>query len=195
MPISAIYDVKGGTLAQYDQIIEALGALIPAPGSLGHIATATPDGFLVCDIWESQEALDSFAQHLIPRTEAAGIGRQSSPLMGRVENMLAAENANELPAVAILYSFPGMTAARYHEVLSHVKFEGAPPAARRAHIASETAGGMFIAGVWESEAAFRAFEPVLHAALAACGVDATTPVIGQIHKIGLMPGGVQSAHA
>ena len=195
MPISAIYNIRGGTLAHYDRIIAALGKHANSPGGIAHIAAATPDGILVCDIWESQEALDNFARHLGPLAEAAGIGSQNSPLMGRVENMSITENDNDMPAVAILYSIPGMSVARYRELLSQVKFEGSPSTARRAHIACETAEGMFIVALWESEAAFRAFEPAINAAFAATGVNGASPVIGQIHRAGFMPGAFQSVRA
>lgn len=195
MPISAIYNVRGGTIAQYDQVIEALGEHANSPGGLAHIAAATPDGFLVCDVWESQGAFDSFAANLLPCIEAAGIAGQAALLMGRVENMFVAENANDMPTVAILYSFPGMSAARYREVLSRLKHEWIAPVARRAHIAMQTAEGMVVIAVWESEPAFRAFEPAVRAAFAVSGVDDASPVIGQIHRIGFTPGVVQGAYA
>lgn len=195
MSISAIYNVKGGTLAQYNQIIEALGKHVPAPGGLAHIATATPEGFLVCDVWESQEAFDNFSAILGPAAAAAGIGNQDAPLMGRVVNMFVTDKAAEVPSVAILYSFPGMSVDRYRDVLGQVKFEGLPPTARRAHIASETAEGIVVVAVWEKELAFREFEPALREAFTATGVDKAVPVVGQIHRIAFSPDVVQTAPA
>ncbi len=195
MPISAIYNATGGTLAQYDKIIEALGEHSNSPGGLAHITAATADGFLVCDIWESQEAYDNFASHLRPGVEATGIGSRITMLMGRVENMTIADDDNDMPTVAIFYLFSRMTVAQYHQVASQVKFEGSSPTARRAHIACETAEGMFVVSLWESEAAFRAFEPAIQSAFAACGVDAAVPVIGRIHRVGFKPGGAPPAPA
>lgn len=195
MPISATYNVKGGTLAQYDKIIQGLAELSAAPGGLAHIATATPDGFLVCDIWESQEAFDNFAPNLGPHAEAAGIGDRAAPFLGHVENLIITEKINELPAVAVLYSFPGMSLQQYHDVLSHVKFDTLPPATRRAHIASESPEGIFVLAIWESEAAFRAFEPALRAAFQAANVEFATPVIGKVHRIAVSPDAALTAHA
>ena len=193
MPISATYNVKGGTLAQYDQIIKGLAELAAAPGGLAHIATATPDGFLVCDIWESQEAFDSFAPNLGPHVEEAGIGDRAAPFVGHVENLIITDKINQLPAVAVIYSFPGMSLEQYHDVLSRVKFDSS---SRRAHIASETPEGMFVIAIWESEAAFHTFEPALRAAFAAAGVEYATPVIGKVHRIAVSPdAALTTAHA
>ena len=197
MPISAIHDVKGGPFAQYDQIIEALGEHAQSPGGLAHIATATPDGFLVCDIWESQEDFENFLPQLLPRAEAAGLAPQTAPKLGRVEKLIVSDDANTLPAVAVLYSFAGMTVAQYYDLLASVNADGPPPITRRAHIASETADGIFVLGVWESEPAFHDFEPLIQRAFAACGVAGAAPVIGQIHRLAFIPGAGlhQPAHA
>jgi heme-degrading monooxygenase HmoA len=195
MPISATYNVKGGTLAQYDKIITGLAELAAAPGGLAHIAAATPDGFLVCDIWESQEAFDNFAPNLGPHAEAAGIGDRAAPFLGHVENLIITEKINQMPAVAVIYSFPGMSVQQYHDVLSHVKFDALPESTRRAHIASETPEGMFVVSIWESEAAFRSFEPALRAAFEAANVKFATPVIGKIHRIVVSPDAALSARA
>jgi heme-degrading monooxygenase HmoA len=192
MPVSATYNVKGGTTAQYDQIIKGLAELAAAPGGLAHIATVTPDGFVVCDIWESQEAFDNFAPNLGPHAEAAGIGDRAAPFLGHVENLIITEKINQLPAAAVLYSFPKMTLPQYHDVLSQVKFDSST---RRAHIASETPDGIFVLAIWESEDAFRAFEPALRAAFEAANVEYATPVIGKVHRIAVNPDAALSAHA
>jgi heme-degrading monooxygenase HmoA len=195
MPISATYNVKGGTMAQYDQVIEGLAEYANAAGGLAHIAVSTPDGFIVWDVWESEEAFDSFAPNLGPHLEAAGIGDQAAPFMGRVENMSIDETAHEFPGVAVLYSFPGMSVQQYHDVLNQVKFDGLAPGTRRAHIATETPEGIFVIAIWKSEAAFREFEPALHAAFAAAGIPAAAPVIGNIHRIRISPDVARTAHA
>jgi heme-degrading monooxygenase HmoA len=195
MPIATIYEVKGGTLAQYDAIIEGLGEHAQSPGGLAHIAAETPYGFFVCDVWESMEAYQSFEPHLTRQAEAAGLEGKATPVMGRVERVFVSESANALPAVAVIYDFKGLTVERYHEVLSHVRFGDVSPEARRAHIASDTGDGIFVAAVWESEAAFRAFEPALHAAFAVASVDAPAPLVVPIHKVMFSPAAAQSAHA
>ncbi len=45
----------------------------PVPGLLAHIAGQGANGFRVVDVWESQEALDNFAAHLMPILEEIGM--------------------------------------------------------------------------------------------------------------------------
>jgi hypothetical protein len=69
-----IHDVLDGTLAEYDQVIkelEAAGHRSP-PGHLSHVAARKGNGYLVVDVWESQEAFERFGQILVPILERAG---------------------------------------------------------------------------------------------------------------------------
>ncbi|MDQ1630016.1 MAG: hypothetical protein QOI54_3760 [Actinomycetota bacterium] len=67
----------GGTTDQYDQVIEKMGFTkggTGAPGGLFHWVTATDDGLLVVDVWETQEDFDRFAQEKIgPITQEVGL--------------------------------------------------------------------------------------------------------------------------
>ena len=58
----------------YDLMIPQVGqALRNAPGFIAHLATQTPDGFDVIEVWASQEALDTFIRETIaPTMEGAG---------------------------------------------------------------------------------------------------------------------------
>ena len=74
MAILMIFDESEGKLAQYDEVIkklEAAGQGNP-PGRLSHVAARNGDGYLVVDVWESQEAFDRFAQTLMPLLERSG---------------------------------------------------------------------------------------------------------------------------
>ena len=56
------------SIDKYDEVIvllEARGLGHPA-GRLSHVAASTGDGYMVVDVWESQELLDQFAQTLVP---------------------------------------------------------------------------------------------------------------------------------
>lgn len=78
MAILMIQDASAGTLAQYDTLMKQLeeaGQGQPA-GRLFHAAARKGDGFLVTDVWESQEALDRFFQTLGPLLERAGGAQQ-----------------------------------------------------------------------------------------------------------------------
>jgi hypothetical protein len=65
MPVAVIQDFPGGTLEQYDQVVEKMG-FVPggpgAPGGIFHWVTATDTGIRVTDIWRSREDFDAFTQ-------------------------------------------------------------------------------------------------------------------------------------
>ena len=74
MAILFISDASGDTIDHYDAVIkqlEATGQRHP-PGRQFHLAARKGDGYLVVDVWESQEALDRFAETLLPLLEQAG---------------------------------------------------------------------------------------------------------------------------
>lgn len=81
----------GGTLDQYDQVLERMGLTgdAPAPdGAIFHWVAKTDDGLLVVDVWESDEQFDRFAQEqIVPFTRDAGL---PEPKIARheVHNML-----------------------------------------------------------------------------------------------------------
>ena len=89
MPILMVHEVSGGTIAQYDQVIRELeaGGNGNPLGRLSHVAAPTEDGYLVVDAWESQEALDRFAQTLGPLLERAG-GPAPPPRVYPVHNAI-----------------------------------------------------------------------------------------------------------
>jgi hypothetical protein len=66
MAVAMILDFKGGTLDQYDQVVEKmeLGGK-PPPGGLFHWCAKTDDGFRVVDVWEDRAAYDKFSEEKI----------------------------------------------------------------------------------------------------------------------------------
>lgn len=73
--ITVVFDMPNVTSAQYDDVIrslEAAGAANPK-GRLYHLASAKEEGWLVVDVWESDELLNQFAQTLIPIMQEAGV--------------------------------------------------------------------------------------------------------------------------
>ena len=74
MAILLISDAATDTVAHYDEVIKKLedtGHGNP-PGRLSHVAARKGTGYIVVDVWESQEAFDSFASVLVPLIEAVG---------------------------------------------------------------------------------------------------------------------------
>lgn len=76
-----LFDLPGVTSQQYDQMCRALNhgqplrelADWPVPGIIAHLAGPTPAGWRQVDVWESEEALGRFRQHLLPLFEQAGL--------------------------------------------------------------------------------------------------------------------------
>lgn len=66
--IMVFHDVKGMTEAQYENILTDLRTAnaFGNPAQLFHVCFKTSDGLKVVDIWESPEALQSFAGTLVP---------------------------------------------------------------------------------------------------------------------------------
>ena len=77
MAVAFIMDFPGGTLEQYDAVVEKmdLGGRL-APGGLFHAAGATDAGLRVCDVWESAEVFQQFAESKIgPITAEVGLAK------------------------------------------------------------------------------------------------------------------------
>jgi hypothetical protein len=77
MAVAVVLDFEGGTLDQYDQVIEKMGFSPEgkgAPGGLFHWVTKTDDGLRVTDVWQDQGTFQSFADEQIgPITQEMGL--------------------------------------------------------------------------------------------------------------------------
>jgi hypothetical protein len=77
MAVAVVMNFVGGTLDQYDQVIEKMGLKRGGPmpaGGISHWVAATEEGIRVTDVWESREQFDRFAQEQIgPITQEVGI--------------------------------------------------------------------------------------------------------------------------
>jgi hypothetical protein len=67
----------GGTLEQYDQVIDKMGLVLGGPmpdGGISHWVTQTENGLRVTDVWESREQFERFAAEQIgPYSQEVGI--------------------------------------------------------------------------------------------------------------------------
>jgi len=94
MAVGVVLEFKGATLEQYDQVIEKMGltpAGATAPGGLFHWVTGTSDGIRVIDVWETQEAFQSFAEEQIgPYTKEVGFPGEPEISFHEVHNYLIA---------------------------------------------------------------------------------------------------------
>ena len=96
--MAVAYKIKfaGGTLDQYDRVMELMGLdhheRVP-DGAIFHWVTLRDDGLMVVDVWESDEQFEKFAKEEIkPYTQQVGL---SEPSITRFEvhNMLGAPAA------------------------------------------------------------------------------------------------------
>ncbi len=71
MPVARVFDGKGWTTQQYDELIVRLVAQLgleagkPAPGVLFHWAASTDEGMRAVDVYESRAAADRLASETI----------------------------------------------------------------------------------------------------------------------------------
>lgn len=82
MPVVLVFE--GIAQEEYEESIRKLAgkermespADWPVEGLLAHIPGQGPKGFRVVDVWESQEALDRFAEVLMPVLQEIGVQGQ-----------------------------------------------------------------------------------------------------------------------
>lgn len=82
MPVVLVFE--GVTQEEYEESVRKLvgkermesPADWPVEGLLAHIPGQGPKGFRVVDVWESQEALDRFADVLMPVLQEIGVQGQ-----------------------------------------------------------------------------------------------------------------------
>jgi hypothetical protein len=82
MPVVLAHDTPTLTQEKYEQIVQRLTggksrmesvSDWPAEGILSHAAGEGPNGFRVVDVWQSEEAVNSFAEKLGPILEEVGV--------------------------------------------------------------------------------------------------------------------------
>ena len=94
MPVAVVLEFEGGTLDQYDQVVQKMG-LSPGgagpPGALFHWVTATDGGVRVTDVWATREQFDRFAEEQIgPISAEVGLPGPPSVTVHDVHNHFTA---------------------------------------------------------------------------------------------------------
>jgi len=95
MPVAFKLRFAGGTLDQYDQVLELMGLsgghTVDADGAVFHWVTATDDGLLVMDVWETDEAFQRYAEDkIVPLSLQVGLG-EPEITRHEIHNWLVAE--------------------------------------------------------------------------------------------------------
>jgi hypothetical protein len=94
MAVAVEMNFAGGTLSQYDTVVEKMGFKPGgrgAPGCMFHSVSKTDQGFRVTDIWETKEMYEQFAREKIgPITAQAGVTIRPEVTVRPVHNHLTA---------------------------------------------------------------------------------------------------------
>jgi hypothetical protein len=91
MAIVMVLEVPGASTEQYDQVNEAIGVYSSADapdGLISHVCAVTDKGLVICDVWSSQEELESFIESKIgPAMLKAGL-YPDPPRFGQLHHQL-----------------------------------------------------------------------------------------------------------
>jgi hypothetical protein len=94
LAVGVVMEFDGGTLDQYDQVLEKMGLSPGAagpPGALFHWVAETDNGIRVTDVWETREQFDRFADEQIgPISAEVGLPGPPSVSTFEVHNHLTA---------------------------------------------------------------------------------------------------------
>jgi len=81
MQVMVVHHTPTLTRGRYEQVVRGLSGKdrlespsdVPTPGLLVHVAAETDEGFIIFDVFESQEAFDQFGAVVGPIATEAGI--------------------------------------------------------------------------------------------------------------------------
>jgi hypothetical protein len=94
MAVAVVMDFEGGTLEQYDEVVDRMGFARSgpgAPGGLFHWVTRTDKGIRVTDVWETREQFEHFSTDQIrPITRDVGVPQEPAVSIHEVHNYLTA---------------------------------------------------------------------------------------------------------
>ena len=93
MAVAVFVHWAGMTSDQYDALMARLGLDANTPaGAVLHVATVTGDGVDICDIWQTEQAFNSYLQQrLFPAVSELRIGGEPQIWVGPLHNLFAAD--------------------------------------------------------------------------------------------------------
>ena len=158
MAVMMTAEVPGATPEQYRQINEALAITPDSPpdGLISHIAAQSGDGIRIVDVWESEQAFNTFIQGALPTMQQLGIP-PFEPEMFPVHSMF--EGAGTQANVMLIADLPDWSPAGYDTMTSgmdaHADGGARHPSAM--HIAAVKDGGLFVVDLWDAPESFGRF--------------------------------------
>jgi hypothetical protein len=180
MAVAFIMDFAGGTTDDYDAVVEKmdLGGRLPA-GALFHAAGVSDGVLRVCDVWESEEIFQRFAEGKIgPLTQEVGLPR---PEVRSFEAQQVRGSATGSVAFVQVVSIPGADAGVFRALDENVLGPGGEvPEACVFHVNGALGDGYAVLDYWTSKAARDEFmASKVGPAAAALGIE-TEPVIEEL---------------
>jgi heme-degrading monooxygenase HmoA len=189
MAVMMIMDAPEGTTEEYDRTNEVMGLSgdEDAPeGLIQHLAASDGNGLLIVDVWESEDAFGQFYEkRLGPALEQTGLaasaGEPRPPL--QVHNALTGKGTE--PNVLIFIDVDGLGTDAYDQMAAQMpahKDDGSN-GPWVTHTAAKSEGGMVVADLWDSPAAFGQFaEEQIAPAAQAVGMGQIEPRIVPVHN-------------
>jgi heme-degrading monooxygenase HmoA len=163
MAVLMMLEVPGGTAEQYGQANEIMGIQgdDDAPdGLISHIAARTDDGFLIADVWTTEDAMQAFFEERAGAALAQAGMPQAQPRIAPVHNHIA-QGAGTEANYAVIIEIDDLSPDDYDQLISGMGAVHAAGGANHpavSHLAAVTDdGGMIVVDVWESPEAFEEF--------------------------------------
>lgn len=152
MAVAFILDFPGGTMDQYDQVVERMhldGRM--APGGVIHVAGSYAGGLRVIDIWDDLEHFARFRdEQIVPHTQAVGL---PAPELRMIEIDEDKPGSGETPALVQCVIMPGLDRQAFHAADREIRPNDEMPAAITFHVNGPYEGGWCVIDGWTSKAA------------------------------------------
>jgi hypothetical protein len=180
MAVAFIMDFAGSSAADYDAVVEKmeLGGRLPA-GALFHAAGPTDSGWRVCDVWESAEAFQQFAETKIgPITAEVGM---PAPQMRSFEANEIHRGGDGAVTFVQIVAIPGLDAAGFDALDEQVTGpQRGVPSDCVLHVNGPLDDGWCVLDYWTSKEVRDEFmQTKVGPAVQATGIDAQ-PVIEEL---------------
>jgi hypothetical protein len=152
MAAAFILDFPGGTMDQYNQVVERMhldGRM--AQGGLIHVAGRYAGGLRVIDVWEDMERFARFRdEQIVPHTQAVGL---ASPQVRVLEIDEEKPGNGEAPALVQCVIMPGLDRRAFDAADQQIRPNDEMPAAITFHFNGPCDGGWCVIDGWTSKAA------------------------------------------
>lgn len=172
MAVAFIMDFAEATTAQYDEVMEnmALDGHLPEH-ALFHAIGPKGDGMIACDVWETPEAYQAFAETKIgPLTAAVGL---APPQVRVVEGRQVLRGKPGEVEFMQVVTIPGISDDDFRKLDELIRPGGEVPDALMFHVAGPVEGGWCVVDYWTSKAARDAFlQDNIRPSVEAAGIDA-----------------------